>query len=156
LSATATLTYGQAYEVQVTARDRGANTTTTTVTTTPKRYSESSTLATYTGSWSLVRSTKYQGGKARATTTAGRKVRYDFTGRSFAWVAAKGPTRGSASVWVDGVKVASVSLYSSSTSYRKVVWAKSWPTAGKHAVTLVVTGTAGHPRVDIDAAIIAK
>jgi subtilisin family serine protease len=156
LSATATLTYGQAYEVQVTARDRGANTTTTTVTTTPKRYSESSTLATYTGSWSLVRSTKYQGGKARATTTAGRKVRYDFTGRSFAWVAAKGPTRGSASVWVDGVKVASVSLYSSSTSYRKVVWAKSWPTAGKHAVTLVVAGTTGHPRVDIDAAIIAK
>jgi subtilisin family serine protease len=156
LSVTTTLAYDQPYEVQVTARDRGANTTTTSVTATPKRYTESSSLATYTGSWSLVQSTKYQGGKARATTTAGRKARYEFAGRSFAWVAATGPTRGSANVWVDGVKVASVSLYSSSASYRKVVWAKSWPSSGPHAVTVVVTGTIGHPRVDVDAAIIAK
>jgi subtilisin family serine protease len=155
-SAVAVLAYSQAYELQVTARDRGANSTTTTLAVTPKRYSESSSRATYTGAWSLVTSTRYQGGKARATTTAGRKVRYDITGRSIAWVAATGPTRGSARIWVDGVYVASVSLHASSTSYRKVVWSRSWSSSGPHSVTFVVSGTSGHPRVDVDAMIVAR
>ena len=156
LSATAFLTYSQPYELQVTARDRGANTATTTVAFTPTRYTESSSLATYTGSWSLVESSNYQGGKARATTTAGRKVSYAISGRSIAWVAATGPTRGSAKIWVDGVYTGSVSLHASSTSYRKVVWSRSWATAGPHTVTLVVVGTSGHPRVDVDAMIVAR
>jgi subtilisin family serine protease len=156
LSATASLTYSQPYELQVTARDRGANSTTTTVAFTPTRYTESSSLATYTGSWSLVESSNYQGGKARATTTAGRKVSYAITGRSIAWIAATGPTRGSAKVWVDGVYTGSVSLHASTTSYRKVVWSRSWTTAGAHTVTLVVVGTSGHPRVDVDAMVVAR
>ena len=131
-SATAFLTYSQPYELQVTARDRGANTTTTTVAFTPTRYTESSSLATYTGNWSLVESSSYQGGKARATTTAGRKVSYAITGRSIAWVAATGPTRGSAKIWVDGVYAGSVSLRASTTSYRKVVWSRSWRRRSAH------------------------
>ena len=156
LSAAAFFTYSQPYELQVTARDRGANTTTTTVAFTPTRYTESSSLAKYTGSWSLVESSNYQGGKARATTTAGRKVAYAITGRSIAWVAATGPTRGSAKIWVDGVYAGSVSLHASTTSYRKVVWSRSWAAAGPHTVTLVVSGTSGHPRVDVDAVIVAR
>jgi hypothetical protein len=156
LSATAFLIYSQPYELQVTARDHGANTATTTVAFTPTRYTESSSLATYTGSWSLVESSNYQGGKARATTTAGRKVSYAITGRSIAWVAATGPTRGSAKIWVDGVYSGSVSLHASSTSYRKVVWSRSWATPGPHTVTLVVVGTTGHPRVDLDAMVVAR
>ena len=156
LSATVVLAYSQSYEVQVTARDRGANTTTTTLGFTPTRYTESSSLATYTGSWSLVESSRYQGGKARATTTAGKKVRYEINGRSIAWVAATGPTRGSAKVLVDGVAVGSVSLHASTTSYRKVVGSRSWATAGPHTLTLVVSGTSGHPRVDVDAMIVAR
>ena len=146
LSASAFFAYSQPYELQVTARDRGANSTTTTVAFTPTRYSELLSLATYTGSWSLVQNSSYQGGKARATTTAGRKVSYAITGRSIAWVAAMGPTRGSAKVYVDGVYGGSVSLHASSTSYRKVVWSRSWSSAGAHTVTLVVSGTSGHPR----------
>ena len=155
-SAKASFAYSQKYELQVTARDRGANATTKTVTFTPTRYTESSSRATYTGSWKLVESSKYQGGKARATTTAGKKVRYEINGRSIAWVAATGPTRGSAKVWVDGVYAGSVSLHASSTSYRKVVWSKSWSSAAAHTVTLVVSGTSGHPRVDVDAMIVAR
>ena len=156
LSVTATLAYAQSYDVQVIARDRGANTATTALTIIPKRYSESSSLATYTGSWTLAQSSRYDGGKARWATTAGRKVEYRITGRSIAWVAATGPTRGSATVWVDGVRAGSVSLYASSTSYRKVVWNKSWPDVGSHRVAFVVNGTSGHPRVDIDAIIVGR
>ena len=156
LSATVFLTYSQPYELQVTARDRGANSTTTTVAFTPTRYTEASSLATYFGRWSLVERSSYQGGKARATTTAGKKVTYAITGRSIAWVAATGPTRGSAKVYVDGVYAGSVSLHASATSYRKVVWSRSWATAGPHTVTLVASGTSGHPRVDVDAMIVAR
>ena len=59
-------------------------------------------------------------------------------------------------VWVDGVYAGSVSLHASTTSYRKVVWSRSWATAGAHTVTLVVVGTSGHPRVDVDALVVAR
>ncbi|HEU0245038.1 MAG TPA: S8 family serine peptidase [Candidatus Limnocylindrales bacterium] len=152
----ATLTMSQAYEIQVTARDRGGNTTSSTITTTPTRYSESSARAHYSGAWTLVSGTSYSGGKARTASTAGRSVTYTFTGRSAAWVAAKGPTRGSAKVYVDGVYATTVNLNAASTAYRRVVWTRSWGAAGTHAVKIVVSGTRGHPRVDMDAVIVAR
>ncbi|HEY3335847.1 MAG TPA: S8 family serine peptidase, partial [Candidatus Limnocylindrales bacterium] len=50
----ATLTMAQRYDIQVIARDRGGNTTASTITTTPTRYSESSSRASYSGTWTLV------------------------------------------------------------------------------------------------------
>jgi hypothetical protein len=155
-SVSATLTSGTRYEIQVTARDRGGNTTTTSVTTTPTRYSESSPTAHYSGTWSLSSNGSYSGGKARTTWTAGRSVTYAFTGRSAAWVSAKGPTRGSARVYVDGKYVTTVNLRATATAYRRVVWARSWGAVGAHTVKVVVVGTAGHPRVDVDAVIVAR
>jgi hypothetical protein len=52
---------------------------------------------------------------------------------------------------VDGVLEASVDTYAASTSYRQVVFARSWSTLGPHTLKIVVVGTAGRPRVDIDA-----
>ena len=156
LSTSTTLAFATRYEVQVSARDRGANTTTTTVTATPTRYSEASSTAHYTGSWSLVSNASYSGGKARAASTRGRAVTYTVTGRSAAWVSATGPTRGAANVYVDGAYVTTVNLHTTSTAYRRVVWTRSWGAVGTHTVKIVVVGTAGHPRVDIDALIVAR
>ena len=155
-SASATLTTGTRYEIQVTARDRGGNTTATSVTTTPTRYSESSPTAHYSGTWSLSSNASFSGGKARTTSTAGRSVTYTFTGRSAAWVSAKSPTRGSAKVYVDGTYVTTVNLHTTTTAYRRVVWTRSWGQVGTHSVKFVVSGTAGHPRVDVDAMIVAR
>jgi hypothetical protein len=152
----ATLTMSQPYEVQVTARDRGGNSSTSTVTTTPTRYSEGSTRAHYSGTWTLVSSSSYSGGKARTASTSGRSVTYTITGRSAAWVAARGPTRGSARVYVDGVYATTVNLHATSTAYRRVVWTRSWGAVGSHSVKIVVSGTSGHPRVDMDAVIVAR
>ena len=156
LSTSATFSFATRYEIQVTARDRGANTTTTTVTTTPTRYSEASSTAHYSGAWSLVSSASYSGGKARTASTHGRSVTYTITGRSAAWVSATGPTRGAANVYVDGAYAATINLHATSTAYRRVVWTKSWSAFGAHTVKIVVSGTAGHPRVDIDALIVAR
>ncbi|HEX5826330.1 MAG TPA: S8 family serine peptidase [Candidatus Limnocylindrales bacterium] len=155
-SASVSLVNNQAYDVQVIARDRGANTVGTTVTTTLKRYSESSSLITYSGRWNLVAGSSYSGGYVRTASTAGRSATFTVSGRGVSWVAARGPTRGSAKVYVDGVYASTVSLYASAASYRRIVWSRGWTQPGAHTIKVVVSGTTGHPRVDIDALIVAK
>jgi hypothetical protein len=71
-------------------------------------------------------------------------------------VSATGPTRGAANVYVDGAYAATINLHTTSTAYQRVVWTKSWSAFGAHTVKIVVSGTAGHPRVDIDALIVAR
>ena len=120
------------------------------------RYQETAGSITYAGSWRLHSSSSYFGGKVRASTAAGATATFTFTGRAVAWVAAKGPTRGVARVYVDGVIVSSVNLRSSTSAYRRVVFGRAWPSAGTHTVMVQVAGTAGHPRVDVDAFIVIR
>ena len=110
----------------------------------------SSTIAYYT-TFSTATSTSYLGGSTRYSSRAGAKATFTFTGRSAAFVSTKAKTRGKVEVWVDGVKKATIDLYSSTTKYRQVVWAMSWPTSATHKIMIRVVGTAGRPRVDVDA-----
>ena len=93
----------------------------------------------------------YAGGSSRYASTAGRASTYSFTGSSIAWIAYKSTTRGSAQVYIDGVLKATVSLYSTTTTAKAQVYAFNWATNGAHTIRIVVVGTAGHPRVDVDA-----
>jgi hypothetical protein len=68
-----------------------------------------------------------------------------------AWVTALGPNRGAAKVYIDGILAATVDLYAATPTYLRVAFAKSWTTAGNHTIRIVVLGTAGRPRVDLDA-----
>ena len=105
----------------------------------------------YTGSWPTSSSTSYYFGSDRYATTAGNSASYSFTGSSVAWVAYKSTSRGSAQVWIDGVLKTTISLYSTTTTARAQVYAFNWTTSGAHTIKIVVVGTAGHPRVDVDA-----
>jgi hypothetical protein len=40
--------------------------------------------------------------------------------------------------------------------HRRVVFARTWSTAGTHTLRMVVIGTAGHTRVDLDAPEIVR
>jgi hypothetical protein len=62
-----------------------------------------------------------------------------------------GPDHGAAKVYVDGVLVTTIDLHAASTTYRRVAYARSWSASGNHTLRIVVVGTAGRPRVDIDA-----
>ncbi len=84
----------------------------------------------------------------------GAKAKLSFTGRNVAWGAPKSAVRGQAEVWVDGVKETTVDLYSSTTLARRVVFSKSWAFSGSHTVEVRVLGTAGRPRVDVDAFVV--
>ena len=117
----------------------------------PKVYQETTSLATYSGTWSSATYSQASGGRDRYATRAGASVSFRFIGRAVAVIAPKGSTRGSAKVYVDNVYAGTISLYRSATVNRVVVFGKTWTTSGTHTVKLVLVGTAGRPRVDIDA-----
>jgi hypothetical protein len=157
-SATATsinlsLTKSSTYRFRVHATD-GINTTSSYVYGAPFKpivSDNSSSLITYTGAWPTGTFSSYYGGTDRYSTSTGASATYSFTGSSVAWIAYKSTSRGSARVYVDGVLKATVSLYSTTSTAKAQVYAFNWAKSGAHTIKIVVVGTAGHPRVDIDA-----
>jgi hypothetical protein len=120
------------------------------------RFSESSTRISYIGSWRTVRDSAFWGGAARTSSTAGAKASITFTGRSIAWIARKGPNRGKAIIYVNGVQVASVDLYAATYQNQRVAWAATWSSSIARKVTIRVVGTSSRPRVDVDAFVTAN
>jgi hypothetical protein len=57
---------------------------------------------------------------------------------------------------VDGRVVATVSLNTPANAFRRLVFARSWGRSGTHTIRIVVLGTAGHPRIDLDAFVIVR
>jgi hypothetical protein len=111
---------------------------------------QTSPKISYSGTWHTNTGSAYSGGSIRYASVAGRSASYTFTGRAVAWVAARGPTRGSAKVYIDGTLATKISLYNSKHNYRFVAFQRSWASSGRHTIKIVVSGTSGHPRVDLD------
>ncbi len=97
------------------------------------------------------------GGQVRYATAAGSTARLAFTGRSVSWVAPKSSTRGRAEVLLDGTRVATVDLSSPTPLARRMVYTANGldPTA-THTLELKVLGTAGRPRVEVDAFVVLR
>jgi hypothetical protein len=119
-------------------------------------YGESSSKVVYLGRWLTATSSVYWGGQAKASSQAGAKSTLTFTGRSVEVVSRKGPTRGKAQIYVNGVLKATVDLYSSTYQNQRVVWAANWASSATRTVTLRVVGTSGRPRVDLDAFVVGS
>src|SRR6185312_16029086 len=137
------LRLAQGHGFRVRARDGAGNwgawSATTTVT--PVRYQETTSLATWHGTWHRFVTSSSSGGSSRYATGKGASVTFRFTGRAFGIVSPKGPSRGSARLYVDGVYVSTVDLHRSSWTPRIVVAARSWSSSGTHSVRLVSLGT---------------
>jgi GH25 family lysozyme M1 (1,4-beta-N-acetylmuramidase) len=114
-------------------------------------FQQGSASVVYTGRWRTVLSSRASGGSARYATAAAASATFRFTGSSVAWVATTGPTRGSARIYLDGRYIKTISLRTSTGHSRAVVFARNWGVNGTHTLRIVIVGTAGHPRVDVDA-----
>jgi hypothetical protein len=57
---------------------------------------------------------------------------------------------------VDGVLSATVDLRRSTSQNRVVLFSKAWTTIATHAVRVVVVGTSGRPRIDLDGFAVAR
>ena len=66
----------------------------------------------------------------------------------------RGPDRGTAAIYVDGVYKTNVNLHTINTHPRQVVYATNWSANGTHTIKIVCLGTTGHPRIDVDAFVV--
>ena len=153
-SKTFTLANGSDYQFRVRAVDRDGNTGAyaTSAVFKPRLTQNSSASITYVGSWSTATSTAYSGGSVKyATQTDNETATYTFTGRSVAFVTTTAKTRGLVRIYIDGQIAGLLDLYSSTTTFRKAFFAKSWPASGAHTIVIESYGGVGRTRVDIDA-----
>lgn len=153
-SASHTAKSGVATTWSMKAYDRAGNTATASVAGTPVVVQESS--ATKSGTWTTRSSSSYLGGKSYSSSSKGASLSWTFTGRSVALVASRATTSGQAYVYVDGVKVSTVDLKSSTTKYRDALWTKSWSSSAKHTVKIVVVATSGRPTITTDGIVYLK
>jgi hypothetical protein len=152
-----TVAPGHTYRFQVRARDWAGNLGPWKVASATIRAGltqQTSSSVTWSGSWTTGSSSSFSGGSVRYSKSAGAKASYTFTGRGISFVTERGSARGSAKIYIDGVLVTTISNYASSTTYRYVAYQKSWSSSGQHKISVVVSGTSGHPRVDVDAFIV--
>jgi hypothetical protein len=113
-------------------------------------YQQTSAAVTYRGTWTTSTPSGAWGGSLKGSSARGATAAFKFTGRGAALVARTGPTRGIATIWVNGVKVATVNLYSAAWHSQRVVWRATWSSSATRTVVVRVSGTAGRPRVEVD------
>ena len=121
-----------------------------------RAYQENYRYVRWTGAWANQTSTAWMGGAARGTTAAGASSSLSFDGRSVAWVARTGPTRGLVRVWIDGAVAATIDLRSAGVGTRSVQFATSWSAIGRHLIRIENLGTGGSPGADVDAFLIVR
>jgi hypothetical protein len=114
------------------------------------RYGEANAAIAYSGSWVDANHRSYAGDTARQSKERGASATFTFTGSRVVWYGPKGPTRGKAKVYVNGVYKKTVDLYASSYSPRNAVFSIGWASSRERVLRIVVLGTAGRPVVAID------
>jgi bacillolysin len=138
------------HRFRVRATDRVGNSTRSAASATVTVSGVQEGAAAYSAGWSSL-PTSQRWGSVRYTKEAGRSATFIFTGREVGWVAERGPKRGKAIVYVDGVLVETVDLYSATFAPRKVVFVAAGLKPGtSHTLRIVNLGTSGRARVDVD------
>ena len=155
-NATVMLTPGLVHRLRVRAIDRAGNigAWATAAAFRLSAVQETSSAIVRKGAWSTKLSAAFVGGRAIAASVAGASVAITFTGQQIGWVSTVGPTRGQARIYVDGAYERTVDLGRATSASRLIMVLRSWPVAGRHTLEIRVVGTAGRPRVDVDAFVI--
>jgi hypothetical protein len=154
-SITATLTIDTAYSYRVRATDRAGNVGAwaTFPVLNPKRIQDTSSLVTYTGTWTKVSNSSLSGGSARYASSTSRRAKVAFTGQEIALIATRRTTGGRAEIRVDGVVVGMVDLGASATQYRRLAFRKGFASSASHTLEVRPLGDG---RVEIDAFIVLR
>jgi hypothetical protein len=112
------------------------------------RFEEANATIAYVGTWSTSPlNSANSGGFTKYAFGGGKTATFTATARDFAFVSPTSSTRGTARIYVDGVLVATISENSSTTIYRRVLFARHFSTIGTHTIKVYVTGTG---RIDVD------
>jgi subtilisin family serine protease len=155
---TRTVALGHAYALRIRARDAAGNWSgwVESGTLSPGLSQDTSPSLVRSTGWARSRSTSMSGGTSLYATRRGVSMTRTFTGRAIALVAPKGPQRGRAYIYIDGVRVTRISLYRSTRLNRVIVYTRTWSNSGPHSLKVVHEGTKGRPRFDVDAFVIVR
>jgi hypothetical protein len=138
---------------RVVARDAAGNSTARRVAANVSVLQDNWSDLTYGGRWAVSHCECWSGRTTHRTSAAKASVSVSVTGHHVALVMAKGPTRGQARVYVNGVAKATIHSYSASVSSSIVVWNGGLPQGRTNVVKVVNLATSGHPRIDVDAVL---
>ena len=153
----ARLPFGVTIWHRVRASDRAGNTSgnVTGASNKATRYTETTSLASYSSGWGSLSVSSAFGGRTRSTTRAGATVTVRFNGTAIGWISRTASNRGAARVYVDGALVKTVDTRGS-TAARRLVFAANHLADGPHTLKIVVVGTSGRPRVDVDGFVVLR
>ena len=155
------LRVGSDYEFRVRARDGAGNTGPWAKSPAAKLklLEENATTVAYTGTFKRQELTGASGGYVRHSSTTGDTASLNFAGTSVAFVSTVGPSRGMATVRLDGGAMETLDFYASGLQTRQVIWTAN-AGAGTHTLELTVTGaqnpSSSSARVDVDAFLVWK
>ena len=80
----------------------------------------------------------YNEGDTAETNTPGAQATISFMGSGFRWIGARGPQTGIAQVWLDGVPVGEIDMYSPTEGPQHAVYSVENLPAGTHTVAIQV------------------
>lgn len=145
------MTPGHSYRFEIRARDLAGNVGSWVAGPAlhPALTQQTSSSIAWSGATATLASSRYSGGSLRYLAARGASATYTTTARSLSFVTSQGSTRGTAEIWIDGVRAATVELTAASTTFRYVAFSKTWSTLGTHTIRIVSVGSPA--RVDIDA-----
>lgn len=115
---------------------------------------ETSKQLKFRGRWYRADHKDYLGDHARSSDRKGDTVTVKFTGTGITWIGAIGPTRGRASVYLDGKWLQTVTAYARNFRPARVLWRMTFPKNETHTLKIRVSGTKGHPTVSLDALVV--
>ncbi len=108
------------------------------------------------GTWYQHHDPKASGDYTRYAQTSGARSTLTFTGTAIGLVAPRGPDRGQARIIIDGKEVAVIDLGAPSESARRLVFTRTWEKSAQRTIQVVLVGTKGRPRVDVDAYLVLQ
>lgn len=145
------MTPGHTYRFEVRARDNNGNVGAWKAGPTIKSYivQQTSSAVHFSGPSKTTTYSKYSKGSERYLAAGGASATYTTSVRALSFVTTRGPNRGSAQIWIDGVLEATVDLGAATTTYQLVVFSKAWSSVATHTIRVVSVGSPA--RIDIDA-----
>jgi probable HAF family extracellular repeat protein len=118
-------------------------------------YDETSSKIHYGGPWTRSARGGDWGGHEKAATRAGATASITFTGKRVWWIASEDSSFGGARVAIDGNVVTTIDLGTFGGA-RSTAFVHAFAKVGTHTLRITVLGTAGRPRVDIDAFAVSQ
>jgi hypothetical protein len=147
-----TLVQGRTYHFRLQSYDSRGNPSLVTRRSTQVPYDDRSAAIAFSPSWSRVAVADRWLSTATKGSTAGGRASLTTDASAFSIVGDRCAACGAFKVYVDGVHKATVDTYRSSTATRQVLWSSgSLGSVRSHRVTVIVSGTAGRPKVVVDA-----